>query len=83
MQVGARSTVGSTITQIIEIRDTDDERFARLLEILGQWGEAGKILVFVNSQDKASELFQKLLNYGHPNMMLHGDMQQVRLRHLQ
>lgn len=79
MQVGGRSTVSSTIEQIVEIREDDDERFARLLEILGQYVESTKVLVFVNSQEKASTLFQQLLTYGYPNQMLHGDMQQVRL----
>lgn len=79
MQVGGRSTVSSTIKQIVEIRADEDERFARLLEILGEHGgEDTKVLVFVNSQEKASTLFQQLLNYGYPNQMLHGDMQQVR-----
>lgn len=77
-QVGARSTVGATIQQLIEIRDSESDRFARLLELLGEFGDAGKVLVFVNSQEKASDLFQRLLNYGHPNQMLHGDMQQAR-----
>jgi hypothetical protein len=75
--VGGRSTVSSSIKQVVEIRDTDDERFARLLEILGQFSEQGKILVFVNSQEKCSNLFQQLFNYGHPNLMIHGDMQQA------
>lgn len=78
VQVGGRSTVSSTIKQIVEIRADEDERFARLLEILGQHVEDTKVLVFVNSQEKASSLFQQLLNYGYPNQMLHGDMQQVR-----
>lgn len=79
VQVGGRTTVSSTIKQIVEIRGDDDERFARLLEILGQHADETKVLVFVNSQDKASSLFQQLLTYGYPNQMLHGDMQQVLL----
>jgi superfamily II DNA/RNA helicase len=80
VQVGGRSTVSPSITQIIEMRNSEDERFARLLEILGQYNEEGKkTLVFVNSQEKCSSLFQQLLNYGYPNQMLHGDMQQVCL----
>jgi ATP-dependent RNA helicase DDX46/PRP5 len=80
LQVGGRSIVSSTIKQIVELRSSDDERFARLLEVLGEYGDSGKILVFVNSQDKCSTLFQQLLNYGYPNQMLHGDMQQARPR---
>ena len=71
--------MSSTITQIVEIRNSEDERFARLLELLSEHDEQGKVLVFVNSQDKCTSLFQQLLNYGYPNQPLHGDMQQVRL----
>jgi ATP-dependent RNA helicase DDX46/PRP5 len=48
-QVGGRSVVNSDIEQIVEIRPEED-RFPRLLEILGEWYEKGKILVFVHSQ---------------------------------
>lgn len=81
MQVGGRSIVCSNIKQIVELRSSDDERFARLLEILGELAtveDPGKTLIFVNSQEKCSNLFQQLLNYGYANQMLHGDMQQVR-----
>ena len=82
MQVGGRSVVSASIRQVIELRASDDERFARLLELLGETAGAadpGKTLVFVNSQDKCSTLFQQLLNYGYANQMLHGGMQQVCL----
>lgn len=72
--------MSSNIKQVIELRSNDEERFARLLEILGELATAedpGKTLIFVNSQDKCSNLFQQLLNYGYANQMLHGDMQQV------
>lgn len=35
--------------QIVEIRPEGD-RFLRLLEILGEWYEQGKIIIFVQSQ---------------------------------
>ena len=81
VQVGGRSTVSSTIKQIVEIRNSEEERFARLLELLGEYQDSGKVLIFVNSQEKCSTLFQQLLNYGYPNQPLHGDMQQVRCPH--
>lgn len=39
----------------------DDQRFLRLLEILGEYYEHGKVLVFVQSQDRADHLFRDLL----------------------
>jgi ATP-dependent RNA helicase DDX46/PRP5 len=41
--------VNSDITQYVEIR-TSDARFFRLLEVLGEFYEQGKIIVFVHSQ---------------------------------
>ena len=52
-QVGGRSVVNADIDQIVEIRP-EEERFPRLLEVLGEWYEKGKILVFVHSQVSVS-----------------------------
>ncbi|CAA6656877.1 unnamed protein product [Spirodela intermedia] len=45
IQVGGRSVVNKDITQLVEVRQ-ESERFLRLLELLGEWYEKGKILVF-------------------------------------
>jgi ATP-dependent RNA helicase DDX46/PRP5 len=42
--------------QIVEIRP-EEERFLRLLEILGEWYEKGKIIIFVASQVSAGGAF--------------------------
>ena len=60
IQVGGRSVVNSDISQSVEIRPVED-RFLRLLEILGEWYEKGKVLVFVSSQDQCDNLFRDLL----------------------
>lgn len=60
IQVGGRSVVNKDITQYVEIRQPH-ERFFRLLEILGNWQEQGKVLVFVNSQEQCDKLFRDLL----------------------
>ena len=63
MQVGGRSVVNADIEQYIEIRP-DADRFLRLLEILGEWFERGKIIIFVHSQDRCDNLFRDLLKVG-------------------
>ena len=73
--VGGRSVVNKDITQIIEIRP-DSERFLRTLELLGQWYEKGKVLIFVNSQDRCDKLFRDLLKAGYPCLSLHGGKDQ-------
>eukprot|EP00891_Asterochloris_glomerata_P009008 jgi/Astpho2/9008/e_gw1.00133.30.1_t len=75
VQVGGRSMVNKDITQRIEIRPEAD-RFLRLLEVLGEYYEKGKILVFVASQDQCDNLFRDLLKagplVGYPCLSLHG-----------
>ncbi|KAK7405993.1 hypothetical protein VNO78_07606 [Psophocarpus tetragonolobus] len=76
IQVGGRSVVNKDITQLVEVRP-DNERFLRLLEILGEWYEKGKILIFVHSQEKCDSLFKDLLRHGYPCLSLHGAKDQT------
>ncbi|KAK9806771.1 hypothetical protein WJX72_002237 [[Myrmecia] bisecta] len=75
IQVGGRSVVNSDITQSVEIRPEAD-RFLRLLEILGDWYEKGKVLIFVHTQEKCDDLFRDLLKVGYPCLSLHGGKDQ-------
>lgn len=76
MQVGGRSVVNKDITQLVEVRPESD-RFLRLLELLGEWYEKGKILIFVHTQDKCDSLFKDLLKHGYPCLSLHGAKDQT------
>jgi len=76
IQVGGRSVVNKDILQLVEVRP-DNERFLRLLEILGEWYEKGKILIFVHSQEKCDSLFKDLLRHGYPCLSLHGAKDQT------
>nr|GMD42109.1 DEAD-box ATP-dependent RNA helicase 42 [Ipomoea batatas] len=76
VQVGGRSVVNKDITQLVEVRP-ESERFLRLLEILGEWYEKGKILIFVHSQEKCDALFKELLKHGYPCLSLHGAKDQT------
>ena len=73
--VGGRSIVNRDIKQMIEVRP-EEQRFLRLLELLGHWYEKGKVLVFVKSQEKCDTLFRDLLKAGYPCMSLHGGKDQ-------
>ena len=75
IQLGGRSVVNPDITQIVEIRPEED-RFLRLLQVLGEWYEKGKLLVFVSSQDRCDTLFRDLLRAGYPCLSLHGGKDQ-------
>lgn len=76
IQVGGRSVVNKDITQLVEVR-LENERFLRLLELLGEWYEKGKILIFVHSQEKCDALFRDLLKHGYPCLSLHGAKDQT------
>ncbi|KAI3433563.1 hypothetical protein D9Q98_003374 [Chlorella vulgaris] len=75
IQVGGRSVVNKDITQFVELRPEED-RFLRLLEVLGEWYEKGKLLIFVSSQDRCDTLFRDLLRAGYPCLSLHGGKDQ-------
>lgn len=77
IQVGGRSVVNKDITQTVEVRPEGEERFLRLLELLGEWYEKGKILIFVHSQDKCDSLFKELMGKGYPCLSLHGAKDQT------
>lgn len=75
IQMGGRSVVNKDIKQLVEVRP-DSERFFRLLELLGEWYAKGKILVFVQSQDKCDALLKQLFQHGYPCLSLHGGKDQ-------
>ncbi|KAE9206889.1 DEAD-box ATP-dependent RNA helicase 42 [Phytophthora fragariae] len=74
--VGARSTASGDITQYVEVREEND-KFMRLLQLLGLWYEKGNILVFVNKQQACDQIFQDLMKAGYPALSLHGGKDQV------
>ena len=76
IQVGGRSVVNSDIEQIVEMR-AEEDRFLRVLELLGEWYERGKIIIFVASQDKCDQVFRDLLRSGYPCLSLHGGKEQT------
>ncbi|KAL6194210.1 hypothetical protein ACLB2K_035294 [Fragaria x ananassa] len=76
IQVGGRSVVNKDIMQIVEVRPKD-ERFLRLLELLGQWYEKGKFLIFVQTHDQCDTLFTDLLKHGYPCLSLHAGKDQT------
>jgi ATP-dependent RNA helicase DDX46/PRP5 len=67
--------VNSDIEQIVEMREEKD-RFLRALELLGEWYERGKIILFVSSQEKCDRVFRDLLRAGYPCLSLHGGKEQ-------
>ena len=75
--VGGRSVVCNDVNQIVEVIEEDD-KYSKLLEILGQWYErkADRILIFVDKQEASDILFRDLLKSGYPCTSLHGGKDQ-------
>ncbi|KAF8974340.1 P-loop containing nucleoside triphosphate hydrolase protein [Flammula alnicola] len=77
--VGGRSVVAPEIEQIVEVR-TEETKFNRLLEILGQMYNEDpecRTLVFVDRQEAADNLLRELMRKGYLCMSLHGGKDQV------
>lgn len=77
--VGARSVVAPEVTQIVEVRN-DDDKFHRLLELLGDLydkDEDARTLIFVDRQESADTLLRDLMRRGYPCMSIHGGKDQI------
>eukprot|EP01039_Chlorochromonas_danica_P009070 gene9070-10009_t len=80
--VGERTTVNKDIQQLVEIRADDQDKFLRLLQLLGEWYDStGQVLIFVDKQEKADGLYLDLTNLGYPCLSLHGGKDQVDRDH--
>ena len=75
IQVGGRSVVCSDVDQHAVVLESDN-RFFKLLELLGVYQERGSVLAFVEKQETADSLFKDLLKKGYPCLSLHGGMDQ-------
>lgn len=55
--VGARGKVCSNIVQIVEVLE-EQNKFTRIQEILIEWYDKGSILIFVDKQVEADNLYK-------------------------
>lgn len=75
VQVGGRSVVCKDVEQHAIIIE-EDQKFLKLLELLGLYQEHGSILVFVDKQENADILLKELMKAGYNCMSLHGGIDQ-------
>jgi ATP-dependent RNA helicase DDX46/PRP5 len=76
VMVGGRSVASDSVTQYAEVVE-DNEKFLRLLQLLGEQVEGTKkVIVFVDTQVRADNLFEQLLRNGYPSLSLHGGKEQ-------
>lgn len=58
----------SSVQLVIE----EDQKFLKLLEILGHYQEKGSVIIFVDKQEHADALLKDLMKASYPCMSLHG-----------
>ncbi len=59
IMVGGRAEVAGEVDQHVEVINKEDKWF-RLLQILGEWESKGSILIFVDKQEKCDQVLDKL-----------------------
>uniref|UniRef100_A0A915K4N1 Probable ATP-dependent RNA helicase DDX46 n=1 Tax=Romanomermis culicivorax TaxID=13658 RepID=A0A915K4N1_ROMCU len=64
IQVGSRSVVCKDVEQNVLIVP-EEEKFLKLLELLGHYYESGNVLVFVDKQERADDLISDLMKNGY------------------
>ncbi|UJR21924.1 hypothetical protein I4U23_024993 [Adineta vaga] len=73
--IGGRSVVCKDVIQNVIILD-DDQKYLKLLELLGIYQPQGSVIVFVDKQEHCDELMKNLLRNSYPCMSLHGGIDQ-------
>jgi len=76
VQVGGRSVVSNEIEQNVDVVE-EDQKFLKLLEVLGRYVDLGSCLVFVDKQEHADGLLKDLMNASYTSCAsLHGGIDQ-------
>ncbi|XP_014212707.1 probable ATP-dependent RNA helicase DDX46 [Copidosoma floridanum] len=75
VQVGGRSVVCPDVEQHVVVLE-DDQKFLKLLEILGHYHDKGSIIIFVDKQENADTLLKDLMKASYPCLSLHGGIDQ-------
>lgn len=75
VQVGGRSVVCKDVEQHVIVLE-EDQKFYKLLEILGHYHQKGSIIIFVDKQENADTLLKDLMKASYSCMSLHGGIDQ-------
>uniref|UniRef100_A0A803SWR8 RNA helicase n=1 Tax=Anolis carolinensis TaxID=28377 RepID=A0A803SWR8_ANOCA len=75
VQVGGRSVVCSDVEQNVIVIE-EENKFLKLLELLGHFQEQGAVIIFVDKQEHADGLLKDLMRASYPCLSLHGGIDQ-------
>ena len=73
--VGGKSVVCDDVTQNVVVLN-DEDKFLKLLELLGRFQESGSVIVFTHKHEVADALLKEVLKAGYPAQAIHGGMDQ-------
>jgi len=74
--VGGRSLASDSVVQFGEVVE-EEEKFLRLLQLLGDnVDDNKKVIIFVDTQNKADSVFEQLIRCGYLSLSLHGGKEQ-------
>ncbi|GAB6018834.1 putative ATP-dependent RNA helicase ddx46 [Chamberlinius hualienensis] len=73
--VGGRSVVCKEVEQQVLVLE-DEQKFLKLLELLGLYSDRGSVLVFVDKQEHADNLLKDLMKASYNCLSLHGGIDQ-------
>lgn len=73
--MGGRSVVCKDVEQHIIVLE-EEQKFLKLLEILGHYYKEGNTIIFVDKQENADTLLKDLLKVSYSCMALHGGIDQ-------
>ena len=76
ISVGAVGGAAGNITQSVEVLRSEQDKFLRLLQLLGEWSDHGSIIIFLNSQEEVDSVFARLHGNGYSCLTLHGAQDQ-------
>jgi len=72
--VGNRGQTCSTVEQKVMVLENEEEKLFTLLKLIEEWFQKGSILIFVEKQIQADDLFKELYKIGYSALVLHGGM---------
>ena len=75
---GSRLGISPMLQQHVEVFEKEDDRFFRLLQILGEFvNQQLKVLIFVEKRNDLEELYMSLEMHGHKSVTIYADMDSV------
>ena len=78
IMAGSRLGISPTLEQRVELFPKEDDRFFRLLQILGEYvNQRKKVLVFVEKRNDLEELYMSLHMHGHKSVTIYAEMDSV------